>query len=312
VRGTDAWARRLGAELRAARVEAGVEAAELARQVDVPPEQVEAWERAERLPAPEEAAGVLGALGVVGHQKAWLRALAKHATGTSWILREAPHEPFHYDTLLAHEQHAAAMTGWAPTVVPDLLQIADYARLVSGPALSDQDELEDVVTNRLERNRVLSGAEAVEAVLFVGTTPLENDFGDPEVLLRQIRHLADVAAATGTIQLRIVPDEPAPDEAALGDPVLGKAVPKEAFTLFRLRDLPEVGYRPHHSAGVFLPGDEAATERENVARLAEIALSTEDSLRWLREAGDRLAEVLRQRREADDAALTELLQRGQE
>ncbi|MCG3756673.1 helix-turn-helix transcriptional regulator [Amycolatopsis sp. Poz14] len=66
----------LGRALREARESAHWGVRELARRVGVTPSLISAWELGHRTPKPLDVAGILGALGVVGTEKARILYLA--------------------------------------------------------------------------------------------------------------------------------------------------------------------------------------------------------------------------------------------
>ncbi|GAA1021562.1 MULTISPECIES: helix-turn-helix domain-containing protein [Amycolatopsis] len=283
------YERVLGMALRNARIEASFGLRELGRWIGVDPALLSCWELGHRVPTQEDVAGVLGALGVVGEQKARIMALTRELAGSSWVMRGSQADTAHYAILSGHERNADSVTVWAPLQIPDLLQIPDYARLAFGPGLRDKEILEQVVENRLSRNRILFGAEAIEAQLFVGTEALRNHFGDAEVMLRQTRYLMEISQR---VKVRLVPSQ---------------AVTEGAFSWYRQRDETEIVYCPHHRAGVFLVGRQAAPYAETIERLAESALSRADSLRQLSAAAAGFAEEVKTQRLANEAGLTKLL-----
>ncbi|MGW7531492.1 helix-turn-helix domain-containing protein [Amycolatopsis sp. NPDC054798] len=280
--------RGLGATLRNVRIEARFGLRQLCRWVGVDPELLSSWERGEQVPTPEDVAGVLGALGVTGERKARIMSLARSVAGSSWFMPSSQASA----KLAGYEQAATSVTVWAPLLIPDLLEIPDYARLVFGPSLRDQDTLEQMVGNRLDRNRILFGAEAIEAQIFVGTEALRNHFGDAEVMLRQLRYLKELTEVSRTVKVRLVPNQ---------------AMTADAFSWYRQRGMSEVVYCPHHCGGVFLTGQEAAPYAGTVERLAEVALSRADSLDRLSDTVAGFANEVKTQRLANDAGLAKLL-----
>ncbi|MYW90438.1 helix-turn-helix domain-containing protein [Amycolatopsis rubida] len=280
--------RGLGAALRSVRIEASFDLTELSRWVGVDPALLSSWERGERVPTPEDVAGVLGALGVVGERKARIMSLARRVAGLSWFIPGSQACAM----LVEREQDATSVTVWAPLLIPDLLQIPDYTRLAAGPGLRDKDILEQIVENRLDRSRNLFGAEAVGAQMFIGPEALRNYFGDPEVMLRQVRYLKKLAEFSRTVTIRVVP---------------GQVVTEDAFSWYRQRDASEVVFCPHHLGGVFLTGQQAAPYAGTVERLAESALSPADSLGRLSAAVAGFAKEVKAQRLATDAELARLL-----
>jgi len=284
--------RALGAALRDARIEKRFGVRELGRRVGVNAALLSNWELGQRVPTPEEVAGVLGGLGIVGERKAWIMSLARGVAGPGWFTPGSQADPKHYTTLVAHERMAVSMTVWAPLLVPELLQIPDYARLALGPDLRDEDKLDEVVGKRLDRNEILFGAGAVDADIFVGSAALGNHFGDAEVMMRQVRYLADVLGISRSVRIRLARSE---------------AVREGAFTLYRLRDTTEVVYCPHDRAGMFLVDEQAAAYAETIEKLTEAALPPAETQRRLSAVVHRYTSQVAAQRRAADAGLAKIL-----
>ena len=295
MRGTDMAsprARGLGAALRDAREDARFGLRELGRRIGVNPALLSNWELGQRVPTPVEVAGVLGALGVTGQRKAWIMLLARGVSGPSWFSAGSQADPAHYTTLIAHERVARSVTVWAPLLVPDLLQVPDYARLVVGPTLRDTEKLDQVVKDRLDRNRIVFGAGAVTAQMFIGSEALKNHFGVTGIMLRQMSFLRDLIGLSRTLTIRLAPSQ---------------AVSEGPFSRYALKDTSEVVYCPHHGAGVFLVGKDAEPYTATIERLANAAMSQQESLACLSDVVDQFTEEADEERLADDAGLTQLL-----
>ena len=277
-------ARALGAALRAVRTEANLTLPALAARIGTTAGQLSAWEQGDRVPPLEEVSGILGALGVIGDRQAWIRSLARAAAGSAWFTPGTQADPTHYATLVGYEREARQLAVWSPILIPELAQIPDYARLACGPGLPRTEALEPVVTQRMDRARVLADTTAE---FFVGTTALSNHFGDADTMLRQIQHLQDLAA---TARIRVAPSE---------------IIAEDAFTLFRGPTL--AVYFSQGNTGLFLVEDQAEPYPAIVAKLAEAAQSPEDSLRTLGEVAGEFADAVRAERQADEAALAEIL-----
>ena len=201
-------------------------------------------------------------------------------------------DPAHYTTLVAHERVATSVTVWSPLLVPDLLQVPDYARLVFGPNLRDKDTVDQVVENRMDRNRIVFGAGAIPAQMFIGSEALRNHFGDAEVMLRQMRFLKDLIGIARRVTIQLAPSQ---------------AVTEGAFSRYTLKDTSDVVYCPHHGAGVFLVGKDAEPYTATIERLAKAAMSQQESLACLSGVVDQLREEADEERRADDAELTKLM-----
>ncbi len=144
----------------------------------------------------------------------------------------------------------------------------------------------------MDRNRIIFGAGAIPAQMFIGSEALRNHFGDAEVMLRQTRFLKDLIGLSRTMTIRLAPSQ---------------AVTAEAFSRYALKDTSDVVYCPHRGMGVFLVGKEATPYTVTVERLEEAALSPADSLARLSVVVDQLLKEVKAQRRATDAGLNRLL-----
>ncbi|RJQ83105.1 helix-turn-helix domain-containing protein [Amycolatopsis panacis] len=288
--------RALGATLRSARLDARFGLRELARRIGTSPALLSNWELGQRAPSTEDVSSILGALGAIGDTKELILSLASGALGPGWFTPGTQSSPAHFATLTAHERAATGLVVWAPLLVPDLLQIADYARFACASEQPDPGVLEQVVAARLRRRDVLFGVDPVQVEFFIGDALLRSVFTDDDVMCRQLRFIADLMVMSRTIRVRILPDGAAP-----------RLVPSGAFTQYRMKDAPPVIYCSHHGMGAFLADAQAALYEDLIERLDEAALSQADSLVLLTEETTRLARALESQREVNDATLAEIL-----
>jgi transcriptional regulator with XRE-family HTH domain len=289
-------ARVLGAALRDARLGARFGLRELARRIGVNPAMLSNWEIGQRVPAVGDVGGVLGALGVTGEAKEWIMSIARGVTGPSWFAPGPQSDPAHFAALVAHERVADSMTVWAPTVLPDLLQIPDYARLTCDADLLGSDELSEHVKARMRRRDILFGKDAVPAEFFISDEAVRDSLADEEVMLRQLRFIVDTATMSRSIGVRIL---------RRSDP--RNAVLAGAFAVFAMNDSPPVVYCPHYSMGAFLAKEHARSYTRATALLRRSAASRGESIDWLNQEVQNLARSLKSQRSIDDGTPLEIL-----
>jgi hypothetical protein len=104
------------------------------------------------------------------------------------------------------EVAATQLRLFEPAVVPGLLQTEDYARVILAeqPAVQE-DELEAMVTARLDRQRVLArdgGPPLIWAV--IDEAVLNRAVGGPKVMHEQLLHLARMCDQPG-VTIEVVP-----------------------------------------------------------------------------------------------------------
>jgi transcriptional regulator with XRE-family HTH domain len=282
-------ARVLGAALHDARVAARFGLRELARRIGRAPGHVSNWESGSRVPAVEDVGGVLGALGVTGEAKEWMLSIAHGVVGPDWFTAGPQSSPGHFAALVAHERAAASVTVWAPAVLPDLLQIPDYARLTCDAKQFSDEEIGEQVEARMRRRSVLFGSDPVPAEFFISDEAIRHPLADEEVMLRQLRFIVDTATMSRSLGVRIL---------RRSDP--RNAVLAGAFATFRMNDSPPVVYCAHYNMGAFLINEHAGAYTRAAARLGRTALSRGESIDWLNQEVRRLARSLESQRDLDD------------
>ncbi|MFB7943693.1 Scr1 family TA system antitoxin-like transcriptional regulator [Kitasatospora phosalacinea] len=104
------------------------------------------------------------------------------------------------------EAQAVTISQYAPTLVPGLLQTADYARAViraSDPFFSS-GEVDDKVAARLGRVRVLDDPAAPLLWVILHEAALRMPVGSGPVMAEQLRHLLSLSE-TGKLLLQVLP-----------------------------------------------------------------------------------------------------------
>ncbi|MDH2392691.1 helix-turn-helix transcriptional regulator [Streptomyces sp. HNM0663] len=110
--------------------------------------------------------------------------------------------------LVDHEREALTLLSYQSQAVPGLLQTEEYARAVFAslyPPL-EQDELEQWVVGRLDRQKVLTRKPPLMANFIMEESVLHRPIGGPEVLRRQIKHLRDCAEMP-SLGLQVMPTQ---------------------------------------------------------------------------------------------------------
>ena len=185
-----------------ARQAKGINREGLAKAVAVSDSLVRAWERGQRLPRPEVLATVERVLelsdGVEPGILCRIRNdLIKDAVPLEWFgrWREA-------------ETRAKALWTVQPLLIPGLLQTPEYAGEVLRAARRNA-ELEEMVSERLRRQEILTSDDPPLLVALIAEAALRHAIVDPKTMRDQLLHLVDMAAR-GTAIIQIVPaDSPA-------------------------------------------------------------------------------------------------------
>ncbi|MFE6098765.1 Scr1 family TA system antitoxin-like transcriptional regulator [Streptomyces laurentii] len=92
------------------------------------------------------------------------------------------------------ETQATKLCEFAPTVVPGLLQTADYARAVTVAAnpFATEEYIEEKVSSRIDRQVILQDATRPEYWVVMHENTLLTPVGGPEVMARQLEHIAQL------------------------------------------------------------------------------------------------------------------------
>lgn len=184
-----------------------------------------------------------------------------------------------YRDFISLESQAIAMRTLETTVVPGLLQTAEYAREVTRAAVEGvaEDRLDTLVEVRLARQDVLRADPPLVLSAVLDEAVLRREVGGPEVMARQLRRLVE-AGRLPQVRLQVLP-------FAAGAHI-GVTGPFVIFSFSNTSDL-DVVVLDHLTSSLHLERKEdleAYTEAFNALRIH--ALSPEDSLEYIAAIGD--------------------------
>ena len=160
--------------------------------------------------------------------------------------------PEFFEVYLGREQQAEYLMLWCPVVVSGLLQVPEYARAMYTRAGLDEDEIEENVTARINRQAILDRPDAPHVTMLLHESVLRRLVGTPEVMVKQWTRLLEVSKRRDVI-IQVIRDDgyffglEGPFEIASGDEIPdtlvmvavedqttdGKTVVRKATTLFR-------------------------------------------------------------------------------
>ncbi|AKA05551.1 DNA-binding protein [Streptomyces noursei ZPM] len=119
--------------------------------------------------------------------------------------------PSLYRQRMALERSAAVIREWSPTIIPGLLQTADYARSIfkGNAPRAGEDEVSTLLTNRLTRQAILDRDAPPDVRVVMCQSVLLRQLCSPEVMRRQLKALLE-AGERSTVRVQILPlDAPA-------------------------------------------------------------------------------------------------------
>jgi transcriptional regulator with XRE-family HTH domain len=188
--------RRLGRELRKLRDERGINVDAAAKLVGCSPSRISRIESGEIKPRPGDVMELLVAydLPIDTEASKILLDVAKNLRESGWWQRLDAISS-RYATYIAYEAEAEQLRNFEPTLVPGLLQTAEYAKAVNGVGREmDAEAIEQRVRARLTRQEVLTRSPVpLRLHAIVSEATLLFEVGGPDVLARQLEHIADLA-----------------------------------------------------------------------------------------------------------------------
>ncbi|MFJ9929191.1 MULTISPECIES: helix-turn-helix domain-containing protein [Streptomyces] len=275
--------RKLGAELRTLRTGAGLTSGEAARLVGWHQSKVSRIETGSSGVKPADLRLLLDAYAV---RDAQLRELLLMLAGSEndgdrdrWWHAYRGVLPPTYRDFISLESQARAMRTLETTVVPGLLQTAEYARAVTRAAVKDLDEerLDALVEVRLARQDVLRSNPPLELCAVLDEAVLRREVGGPEVMARQLERLME-AALLPQVRLQVLP-------FGAGAHV-GLTGPFVIFSFPSTSDLDVVVLDQLTSSLYLERKEDLRAYSEAFQTLQEHALSPHDSLAYIAGIGD--------------------------
>ncbi|CAL9644970.1 hypothetical protein SUDANB105_06452 [Streptomyces sp. enrichment culture] len=270
--------RKLGAELRALRTNAGLTSGEAARLVGWHQSKVSRIETGASGVKPADVRILLDAYGVRDPRlRELLLALAGSGGGQGrdhWWHAYRGVLPPTYRDFISLESQASAMRTLETSVVPGLLQTPEYARAVTRAAVEglDEDGLDALVEVRLARQDVLRSHPPLRLCAVLDEAVLRREVGGPDVMRRQLHRLLE-AARLPQVRLQVLPFSAGAH--------IGVTGPFVVFSFSNTSDL-DVVVLDHLTSSLYLERKEdveAYTEAFDALR--RNALSPEESLDYI-------------------------------
>ena len=199
--------RRLGTELRRLREAHSIKLEEVAEQLGV---AASTLSRIETGKAPTRSAYLTAMLRMYGvddpGQRQVLIDMAREGHRKGWWAAYEDVLPTGFGIYVGLEAEAASLRAYESLVVHGLLQTEDYARAVMTTVSRKlaADEIERLVTLRMQRQEVVLRADPIELWLILDEAVLRRAIGPPELMHSQLTHLAD-ASLWPNVTLQVMP-----------------------------------------------------------------------------------------------------------
>ena len=208
VRGPAVPRRRLGAELRRLRDEAGLLIEQVADELECSTSKISRLETGKGIPKARDVRDMLDRYGVKDSKtRERLMRLAREGQQQGWWHEFSDLLSEKGDAFVALESDAASMRSYEASVVHGLLQTEAYAREIATIHLVDPGpaDVERFVRSRRRRQDVLLRDEApLDFHVITEEAALYRPVGGPEVFREQLEHLLDMAKRPN-ITIQILP-----------------------------------------------------------------------------------------------------------
>jgi transcriptional regulator with XRE-family HTH domain len=193
-----------------------------------------------------------------------LLALAQDANSPGWWHRYGDVLPGWFETYVGLEEAAALIRTYEVQFIPGLLQTEEYARAVIslGNSASPPDEIEQRVSLRITRQKLLTRGDAPRLWAVVDEAALRRPIGGRDVMRGQIERLIEATKLPGVI-LQVLPFR-----------VGGHTAEAGAFTILRFpeSDLPDVVYVEQLTSALYLDRrDDVDSYMEAMERLCVVS-----------------------------------------
>ncbi|GGM40071.1 transcriptional regulator [Longimycelium tulufanense] len=140
-----------------------------------------------------DVASLLVLYKVRGQERARLLELAKRAEERGWWETASPGLSNLSRTMIGFEADAVRITTFQLSLVPGLLQTADYTRALMRGGHVPAGEVEPRVVIRMGRQAILSRESPPEYLAIIDEAALRRRLGGTRLMARQLRHIVETA-----------------------------------------------------------------------------------------------------------------------
>ncbi|MFC4564100.1 helix-turn-helix domain-containing protein [Nocardiopsis mangrovi] len=195
--------RRLSAELRRRRVQAGMTLSDVADVLEWSPAKLGHIETGIRKwPSVMEVSALLKLYGVTGGQREAILTLVRESRLRPWWTE---YEDVLSSAYVGNEAGAVAIDTYAGMLVPDLLQVPEYTARLARSQGHDERGVERMVAAFLKRQEVLDRDNLERYHAVIEEDALHRVGSDPSLLHAQLRRLIELGTSHDRVVIRLVP-----------------------------------------------------------------------------------------------------------
>lgn len=272
--------RQVAAELRKLRLRAGLTTGEAGARLGVSQSKISRIETGALGLKPDEVAAMLGLYHVPVERREEIMDLVRHAEEPGWWQAYGERLSKKWKTLIEFESRASTIANYQPLGVPGLVQTPEYARAIIR-ATAERDlsemELETMVAARMARQGILGKPDGPRLDVLLYEPALRIPVGGPDVLRRQLRHLAELPQRPN-LTVQVVPFTAGAHAGIEG-----------SFMIMDFADEPALVHLENRVSSIFLEEDEhIEAYRLAWQRILTVALSPLDSVEFIQSAAAEL------------------------
>ncbi|MDA8370110.1 MAG: helix-turn-helix transcriptional regulator [Nocardiopsaceae bacterium] len=195
--------RRLSAELRRRRVQAGMTLSDVADVLEWSPAKLGHIETGIRKwPSVMEVSALLKLYGVTGGQREAILTMVRESRLRPWWTE---YEDVLSSAYVGNEAGAVAIDTYAGLLVPDLLQVPEYTAMLARSQRRGERGVERMVAAFLKRQDALERDNMERYHAILEEDALRRMSATPSLLHTQLRRLIEVGTGHGNVVLRLLP-----------------------------------------------------------------------------------------------------------
>jgi transcriptional regulator with XRE-family HTH domain len=195
--------RELGALLRALRTERGLTVEQVATELLCSPSKVSRMETGQRGATARDMRDLCDLYGVTDPaERSRLANLAAQGKRQGWW---QSYELDYFATYVGLEEAATATRQYQSTVIPGLLQTADYARAMAEVLEVGPRRVDELVEVKLRRQSLLASKLSWPLSVIIDEAVLHRLVGGSQAMGNQLRHLIDVTEKYSNITIQVIP-----------------------------------------------------------------------------------------------------------
>lgn len=265
--------RQIANELRRLRKRAGLTTGEVGARLGLSQSKVSRVETGTSGLRVDDVAAMLGLFHVPANRRDEILALVRKAAEPGWVQIHGRKLPEQWQALIEWEDKATSLHNYQPSVLPGLVQTADYARAVienSADRDLPESEVDTKVAARLGRQGILSRPLPPQLHVLLYEPALHVQVDGTGVLASQLRQLLEMARRP-KVTIQVVPITAGPHPGLEGP-----------FVLMDFPSDPPLAYLENRVLSIFLEEDpHIASYRLAWQRILAKALSPERSAKLI-------------------------------